>query len=264
MIKKLLASIVKSNRVLYRVYLWLSFDRKHDKKISFIYNPLDLNTEYYDRIKNIDDSELEHQIGRLTNFKNIIKKCQNLEGDFIEFGVWQGFSTFWIAYFLERNAIFTKKIVGLDSFSGLPYADGIFDKFAFSNTSLKLCKKNLLDSKLLYPLIKKNILIGKFLYSQKKSIISFFKKNKISKFCFIHIDCDVSESVKEIFEILSSGNLIADECYILFDDYGCETKLKITTDDIFEKMKSEWDISVDSSTKLTKNFLLKRNMQKNS
>lgn len=261
--KKLLAPIVKRSSILYKLYLWLFMDRKQSKNLDLIYKQSDINAEYYNKIKNLNDKELEHQIGRLTNFKEIIKNCQNMEGDFIEFGTWKGFSLLWIAYFMERNAIFKKKLVGLDGFVGLPYAEGIFDKFAFSNSSLKLCRKNLLENNSLYDLTRKNILIEKFLYKQKGPILQFLKRNKISKFCFIHIDCDVSESAKEIFEILLKGKLIADECYVLFDDYGCQTKLKNTVDNIFNKMGESWNIKVHSYTNLTKNFILKKITRQN-
>jgi len=255
--KKLLTKVVKRSSILYRLYLWVSVDRKREKNLSLIYNPQDLNAEYYEKIKDLD-RDFEHQIGRLSNYKKIVEDCQNLEGDFIEFGTWQGFSLLWIAYFMERKAIFTKKLIGLDGFIGLPYADGIFDKFAFSNTSLNLCRKNLLENKILYKETKKNILIEKFLYQQKGSILRFFKKKGIQQFCFIHIDCDVSKSAEEIFEILLEGGCLADKCYILFDDYGCETSLKKTVDGILKKLEVDWLIETHSSTKLTKNFLLNR------
>jgi len=238
-------------------------DRRLSKSLDLIYEPSDISTEYYNKIKNLSDKELEHQIGRLSNFKEIIKNCSKIEGDFIEFGTWKGFSLLWIAYFMERNAIFNKRLVGLDGFIGLPYAEGIFDKFAFSNTSLKLCRENLLKNNNLYDLTRKNILIEKFLYKQKKPILQFLKRNKISKFCFIHIDCDVSKSAKEIFEILLEGKLIADKCYILFDDYSCQTGLKNTVDNIFNKMKKNWNIKVHSHTNLTKNFVLKKIIKNN-
>lgn len=255
--RKVLKKIVKNNSILYRLHLWFSKDRKQGQSLSLIYNPLDLNTEYYEKIKDLN-RDFEHQIGRLSNFKKIIEVCQSLEGDFIEFGSWQGFSLLWIAYFMERNAIFTKKLIGLDGFVGLPYTDGIFDKFAFSDTSLKLCRKNLLENRILYDETKRNIFIEKFLYKQKESILQFLKKKEIEKFCFIHIDCDVSRSAEEIFEILLDGKYLADKCYILFDDYGCESGLRQTIDGILKRLEENWQIETHSGTKLTKNFILDR------
>jgi hypothetical protein len=227
------------------------------KKMTLKYNPDDLNLEYYNKIKNSKFHELEHQIGRLTNFKNIIKLCASLEGDIVEFGCYRGFSILWIAYLSERIASF-KKIIGLDGFIGLPYGDDKFRKGRFSDTTAKKCLNNIIKSDELYEETKRNIYIGKFLYEEKGSILKYFKKLKIDKFCFIHIDCDVSQSAREIFDILIEGNLIADECYILYDDYGIENKLRDVINGFNKKMEINWNIEEHSKTKFTKNFFLQK------
>lgn len=255
-IKELLKRIVKKNLFLFKIYLTLARKEKH--KLNPIYRVEDINHEYYDKVKNIKNSELEHQIGRLINFRKIIKQCRELDGEFIEFGTWRGFSMLWIAYFMQASAIFGKKFVGLDGFIGLPYQDGVFDKFAFSDTSLKSCRKNIYENDLLYDEIKKNIIIEKFLYKNKLGILNFIKRNNLKKFCFIHIDCDVSQSAKEIFSLLLDGNMIANKAFILFDDYGCDSKLKESINMIFKKMESKWIIQEHSKTILTKNFYLEK------
>ena len=230
---------------------------KNNANFPLVYKIEDLNEEYYEKIRNNNENtELEHQIGRLKNMKKIIAECIPFNGDFIEFGTWKGFSLLWIAYFLERNAIFNKKLVGLDGFIGLPDDDGPFHKGSFSDTSLKTCINNISNNRVLYEETRKNILINKFLFNQKEEILSYFHKNNISKFCFIHIDSDIYQSISEIFAILREGDCIANKAYILFDDYGWNSKLAPTVDEIFENMRSEWDISIHSKTRLTKNFFL--------
>lgn len=232
---------------------------KNSANFPLVYKPEDLNDEYYLKIcDNSGNIELEHQIGRLKNMKKIVTECASLNGDLIEFGTWKGFSLLWIAYFLERNAVFNRKLVGLDGFIGLPDDDGPFHKGSFSDTSLKTCLNNILNNGLLYEETRKNILINQYLFNQKEQILSYLRKNNISKFCFIHIDSDIYQSINEIFAILQDGNCIADKAYILFDDYGWNSKLAPVVDEIFEKMNSEWNISVHSATRLTKNFLLQR------
>jgi len=233
--------------------------RRNNVNFPLVYKPEDLNDEYYEKIRNNSDNiELEHQIGRLINIKRVVAECTTIDGDFIEFGTWQGFSLLWIAYFLERNAIFNKKLVGLDGFIGLPDDDGQFHKGSFSDTSLKSCLNNILNNGLLYEETRKNILINQYLFSQKEQILSYLKKNNVLKFCFVHIDSDIYQSVGEIFAILQEGNYLADKAFILFDDYGWESKLAPTVDEIFKHMSSEWNISVHSETRLTKNFFLQR------
>lgn len=254
LLKKLFEKAIE-NPTIYKAY---TFRFKGPERLKLFYKVDDLNSEYYEKIKNLGHRELEHQIGRLTNFKSIIRDCGAIEGDFIEFGSWRGFSLLWIAYFMERNAIFSKKLIGLDGFIGLPYTDGGFRRGKFANTSRKECRDNLVKSDELYSEIKKNIFVGKALYSEKEKILNYLSRLKTKKLCFIHIDCDISQSAREIFDILTEGNLIADKAYILFDDYGIEATLREEIDRFLSRMKSDWDIQIHSQTNLTRNYLFVR------
>lgn len=238
--------------LLYRFYLTVIKKSKSSQQLLLKYKLKDLNVDYYNKVKN--DRELEHQIGRLKNIKLIIRKCKNLEGDFIEFGSWKGFSLLWIAYFMEITGLFNHKLIGIDGFVGLPYSDGVFTKYDFADTSYDECRQNIYDSKELLVKTKKNIFIAKFLYNKKRDIIDYINSIKIKKFCFIHIDCDVSKSLEEVFEILIDGNLIADKAFILFDDYYCKSNFKKTADKILLRLKKNWNIKAYSKTKLTKYY----------
>lgn len=252
--KKVFEKVIE-NPYVYKLY---TFRLKGPQKMRLFYKPEDLNKEYYDKIKDLGYRELEHQIGRLKNFKEIIRNCVGLEGDFVEFGCWRGFSLLWAAYFMERSAIFDKKIIGLDGFIGLPYTDGGFRRGKFANTSRKECRNNLIKSEELYDEIKKQVFVGKFLYEEKEAILRYFQRLRVKKLCFIHIDCDISQSAKQIFDILVEGDLIADKAYILFDDYGIEPTLRGEVDKFFESLRSKWNIETHSETHLTKNFRLTR------
>ncbi len=253
-LKKMFEKAIE-NPMVYKAY---TFRIKGPERLKLFYKTEDLNKEYYAKIKNLGHRELEHQIGRLTNFREIIRDCADLQGDFIEFGSWRGFSLLWIAYFMERNAIFSKKLIGLDGFIGLPYTDGGFRRGKFANTSRKECRDNLVKSDELYSEIKKNIFVGKALYSEKEKILNYLRRLNAQKLCFVHIDCDISQSAREIFDILTEGDLIADKAYILFDDYGIEPTLREEIDRFLNSMESSWDIRVHSETNLTKNYLFIR------
>ncbi len=239
---------------LYNLYL---------TSLDLVYKPEDLTQEYYSTIKDLGDEELEHQIGRLTNFKEILKeiKTRKLEGDIIEFGTWHGFSMLWIAYLSERLGIFGKKILGFDSFKGLPESEGRFIMGAFKEATLKKCRRNLRKNKNLYPLTKKNIFVEQVEFGEKNKILNTITNLKCQPFVFIHIDCDVSSSLREVFKVLKGNGryeLLADECFILFDDYGHPTQFKSAVADIFEELNQYWKIKEHSQTKLTKNFRLVR------
>lgn len=257
-LKKVVGKLLRYQFV-YDVYRFFKkFRLRNFKKMKLIYKTEDLNREYYEKIKGAGYQELEHQIGRLTNFKEIIKECAALDGHFVEFGCWKGFSILWTAYFMERNAVYDKKLIGIDGFVGLPYGDGLFRKGRFSDTSLAKCKKNIFESDEVYPFTKKNIGIVRFLYAEKEAILNYLKKRDIRKFSFIHIDCDVSRSAVEIFSILIDGDLIADKAYILFDDYGIEQNLRDEIAKFINRLIPKWEIVPHSETRFTKNFYFKK------
>lgn len=257
-LKKVVDKLLR-HQLVYDIYHFQKkFRLKNLRKMTLIYKPEDLNKEYYNKIKRIASQELEHQIGRLTNFKEIIHHCAQLNGHFVEFGSWRGFSLLWIAYLMEREGILDRKLVGIDGFTGLPYSDEKFRKGRFSDTSLKKCRDNIKKSTELYPDTKKNVWVVKFLYSQTRALLRFFEINKIEKFSFVHIDCDVSQSAKEIFTLLKQGDLLADESYILFDDYGIEQNLRDVIHEFLDEMRSHWDITAHSETRFTKNYFFKK------
>lgn len=243
---------------LYFIYLKILSQQNNTRIKSLIYKEQDLNVFYYKKVKELGNTELEHQIGRLINFRRTISNIDMMTGDMVEFGSWRGFSLLWIAYLLERQGIFNKKLLGIDGFTGLPYTDGIFSKYDFSDTSLKICRENIYKSDLIYPITKKNTFILKSFFKEQTNIIDFIKKEKFKKFCFIHIDCDVSQSVVEIFDLLLKYNLIADSAYILFDDYYCQSKFQKTVEKIFSEMREKWIIKKHSNTDLTQNFFIKK------
>ena len=145
-----------SNQFVYDMFIRSKMLKpSYFKKMTLKYNPDDLSSEYYEKIKE-RKWELEHQIGRLTNFKKIIEHCASLKGDFVEFGCYRGFSVLWTAYLAERNAIF-RKIIGLDGFTGLPYSDDEFRKGRFADTTPKKCLNNIIKSDEIYDETKKNI-----------------------------------------------------------------------------------------------------------
>lgn len=228
--------------------------------MDMVYKVEDLDDNYYAKVKSFGDREMEHQIGRLTNFKKIVSEIEskNLEGDVIEFGTWKGFSLIWIAYFLERAGIFNKKIIGVDGFVGLPNSEGIFYKGAFKNTSQELCRSHIRFSKDLYQVTKDNISIEKYLYSEKDAILKRLREITHKKFSLIHIDCDISSSAKELFEIIQHGDLMAPTCYLCFDDYGCMESYKNTVDSLLKTLENKWLIKEHSETNLTKNFILQK------
>jgi hypothetical protein len=229
------------------------------------YNYNDLTKEYYGKIKKLGDAELEHQIGRLSNFKAIIAAINKnkIKGGFVEFGTWRGFSLLWTVFLAEREGFINRKFIGMDSFSGLPNSEGVFKKGAFGDTSLAICKRNIARSNHLYPFTKKQVYIEQFSFKEGQKIAKRIREIGASKFVFVHIDCDLSSSAKSVFNLLTKYDLLNDKCFILFDDYGMKTNLAKTVDEYLNSMKKTWKIRVHSTTKITKNYYLVRKNYEN-
>jgi hypothetical protein len=216
----------------YEINLLRNLYQMRFGKLGLIYKLEDLNRGYYKKVLQTGDVELEHQIGRLTCFKDILNYIsrKKVKGDIIEFGTWKGYSLLWISYLVERFRIFDKKIVGIDCFEGLPFSEVPFKKGGFSNTSIKECKNNIFRSDLLYDITKKNIFIEKYLFSNKRGILKKLKSLNIAKLCFVHIDSDLSSSFNEVMDILIDGKLMSSCCFILIDDYGSNLNLSRAVD----------------------------------
>jgi predicted O-methyltransferase YrrM len=112
-----------------------------------------------------------------------------------EFGVYSGFT-------INHIASLTKKTVyGFDSFEGLPerWRDN-FRKGTFKVNSL--------------PKVKPNVKLIKGLFNET---LQKFIKDHEEPIGFLHIDCDLYSSTKDVLQILSEK--IHAGCIIVFDEY---------------------------------------------
>ena len=228
--------------------------------LALVYRLEDLTEAFYQKALVSGDVELEHQIGRLRNFKRIVGEiaAASLPGDVAEFGTWRGFSLHWLAFLFERQGIFDKKLIGVDGFVGLPGSEGVFSQGHFHNTSQTSVRTNLAASTDLYDLTKKNVFIEKFLYKEKDAVLSRFRELGVRQLVLVHLDADLTSSTLEILDILKSGGLLADTVYLLFDDWGCDTNLARTVEAALKRDFAGWTITEHSHSKLTKNFKLRR------
>jgi hypothetical protein len=120
----------------------------------------------------------------------MIKKTKNIEGDIIEFGVWNGNNLLALKKILDLFKL-KKKIFGFDHFRGMP-------------SKMKDSKRNNFRGNI--KLVKYFI---KFFKLQKVNLINDnilnLKKylKKFKKISLIYIDCDIYETTKIILENLS-------------------------------------------------------------
>ncbi|MCI5118531.1 MAG: class I SAM-dependent methyltransferase [Candidatus Electrothrix sp. LOE1_4_5] len=157
--------------------------------------------------KNIADTSLKYilaKMGHAVPFpttRQLLKFALNsvsTEGCYLEFGVFKGGSIRYISKQITPNIIH-----GFDSFEGLPEvwqgAVSIADNF---NARGKL------------PKVPKNVILHKGWFSETLPI--FLKKND-QKVAFIHIDCDLYSSTKEVLSLLH--DIIVPGTIISFDEY---------------------------------------------
>lgn len=133
----------------------------------------------------------------------ILKKIKNVRGDIIEFGVWNGNNLIAIKKMLDYLRI-NKKIIGYESFKGMPRADDgnlfkgdeklvkYFIKF-FNLSKIKIIKDDIMN-------LRKNL-------------------GKIPKLSLIYIDCDTYNTTQEILDTLilrlsKNGLIVFDEAIL--------------------------------------------------
>jgi hypothetical protein len=168
--------------------------------------------------------EIEHQVGRYLNMKEIIEIIDSkdpefrIEGDIVEFGTWKGLGLIYFARLLGTNPN-NRYLVGIDSFEGLPHDFSIWKKGAFSDTELNFVADNILKNapnnfnKDSFTLIKgwfSDATIKKQLYQ------------KIQNVALVHFDADLYSSTVEALEIIEPYvKNRTTPIYFLFDDWGC-------------------------------------------
>ena len=152
-----------------------------------------------------------------------------IEGDVIEFGVYTGRSLALLSHYhiLNKNSIhsinFDRKIVGFDSFSGLPSSDdhprwkkNMFGVNHSYHPILEFGAK--VTPTVIYDLFdrcnlsKPYIESGDFNTTIRKTI-----KNKYKKAALVHIDCDLYESTKTV--LFGIESILQEGTVLLFDDW---------------------------------------------
>ena len=228
------------------------------------YNELvDENIEKYRETMEIyENYHNEHHYGRLTSIKKILQQIQEneIDGDIVEFGSWQGQSFYNIINIME-NLVLNKKIIGIDCFEGIPSGYGhenCPDKL-FKDTSYDICVNNIIDKTYHCIHQKNNWSILKSFFNETDKILSFLKEKKISKISFIHLDCDVVKSCEEALQLLINNELLNETWFVHFDDWGIKTGIPEWFDNYSTTVLHEYNIVGLYQTNLTKSFICTKN-----
>jgi hypothetical protein len=213
-----------------------------------------LNEAFYFIVKSLKFREGEHQIGRLINIREVFKNMHenNLIGDIIEFGSHQGYGLYWLAYFRDKYGFKNVKVIGLDSFEGLPASSTIWKKGQFNDTSLYICRSNLKKYLNIQKLENRNIFLIKGWFDNKevKKILSELSWN----FSLVHIDCDLGSSSSMALELMNNLNT-SQHFFILFDDWFLiDDEIPKSFNKFFKNNKNKFIIENISRTVFTNYF----------
>lgn len=172
--------------------------------------------------KNIEDlkhgrhiREFEHQVGRYLNFKSLIAEIvkDDLSGDILEFGSWQGLGLIEFDLLLGPSA---KQIIGVDSFEGLPESSTIWNRGDFNNTSIEHVQSNLHR----YAQNSHRIKLVKGWFSDRSTAEQIYALT--DSVCLVHFDADLGSSTTEALRIVEPFLIMRKEpIYFVFDDWGC-------------------------------------------
>lgn len=183
---------------------------------SLVRRPM-LNPVAYRIAKLLGFTEAEHQFGRLRHMYSILSeiKRRGLPGDIVEFGSYQGYSLYWLARFRDELGL-KMRIIGIDSFEGLPVASTIWKKGLFSDTSRAACERSVLAALGGGSLAERNIHIIQGLFNDPR--VASELKALTSGIVLAHIDCDLGSSASQAMALVREAGA-GDPLYLLFDDW---------------------------------------------
>ncbi len=148
--------------------------------------------------------------GRARKCINMLRECQNIQGDVFELGVGAGTTTIELGKFIKQEKL-DKKVFAFDTFKGFPYAESKHlykgKKYGrgFKNLKSKLLKNNIKD--IVIPVVGK--------------VEDNLKNQVLTNPCFVWFDLDLYRSTSLAYKILE--NRIPKNGIIGFHDYKFKT-----------------------------------------
>ena len=147
---------------------------------------------------------------------HIIPEIKSIDGDICEIGVYRGGSLEHFARMCPE-----KNLIGIDTFEGLP-APSDFDRVTNlgdfpGHQKGDFGDVNYDELKRIFEIFFKNVMLIRGCFPSDEII----NQIKDRQFCFVHVDVDLYQSVKDCCEYFYP--MILPRGVILFDDYGFDS-----------------------------------------
>lgn len=175
------------------------------------YAPWRGDEEFLSIFEQVKDNTLV-DIFRLYELWQTAEQMIRCPGDILEIGVWRGGSGALLAA-KAKLAAAAKKVYLCDTFGGVVKAssrDSSYDGGEHSDTSEDIVRR------LIGKMCLDNVEIKKGIFPD-----DFLDDPELQEFCLVHIDVDVYQSAKDIFEFVWPR--IPANGVVIFDDFGFET-----------------------------------------
>ncbi|OGQ97363.1 MAG: hypothetical protein A2284_04180 [Deltaproteobacteria bacterium RIFOXYA12_FULL_61_11] len=197
--------------------------------------------------------EAEHQFGRLLHLRSIFEDIakHRLPGDFVEFGTYQGFSLAWLHLFRTSVGLGSRRLIGVDSFKGLPTSSTVWHQGQFSDSSVSTVCANLLRYHHLRDLsaVNLHLIEGLFEAPEVRAQLTALTSNIV----LAHLDCDLGSSCDAALDLLDRATL-APTAYLAFDDWGCHVDEIPASFERYQARHPELSFEVQATTTYTRYF----------
>ena len=231
--------IVKNNN-----FIWNCWPIQKEKHVVFFEEDADFHFAYNDAQiatqMQLSDNPLRRQ--RHYTLVQLFKNSIQLNGDVVECGTFQGLSAFQIGRIIKENTI-DKSFHIFDSFEGLSVHNEEGDIGQTEELNEKLRKQFSYGE----GLVRQNLNDYNFINYYKGWIPDRFNEVEDKKFCFVHIDVDLFQPIKDSIEFFYPK--LVDRGIMVFDDYGYTAQFpgaKKAVDEAIMKLKPSFFLSLPS------------------
>lgn len=195
-----------------RLDLYLFYDHKWTYVRRWMLSPL-----YHRLFRALGFIEAEHQLGRLMHMREALLtlKAAGVQGDLVEFGSYQGFSLYWLARFRDELGM-DFRIIGVDSFEGLPVSSTIWKQGLFSDTSREACERAVLAALGGGTLEEHKIYVVQGLFNAPAVAERLLSLTR--RIAAAHVDCDLGSSASQALDLVLKAG-VTEPFALLFDDW---------------------------------------------